>query len=194
MSVSQTRRMTTTKYDAAHYVVQLVRPTAYRPEGDTIYYYTLDPLPHFLQVLAISVCGNGAHILLGRHHVPTPRAYRPTRLWAVPRAVAAHRQSSLARGISHGVLGEKMAPVFPPLFRRVWFATGKEGSEVLWLHHGRLSRLGASGVSDAGRSFNVRQAFSSCWASARYLRRNGRSGLVNRWWVSLGRSGRGFGV
>ena len=83
MSVSQTRRMTTTKYDAAHYAVQLVRPTAYRPEGDTTYDYTLDPLPHFLQVLAISVCGNGAHILLGRHHVPTPRAYRPTRLWAV---------------------------------------------------------------------------------------------------------------
>jgi hypothetical protein len=43
--------------DAAHYVVQLVRPTAYRPEGDTIYDYTLDPLPHFLQVLSISVCG-----------------------------------------------------------------------------------------------------------------------------------------
>ena len=43
--------------DAAHYVVQLVRPTAYRPEGDTIYDYTLDPLPHFLQVLTISVCG-----------------------------------------------------------------------------------------------------------------------------------------
>ena len=43
--------------DAAHYVVQLIRPTAYRPEGDTIYDYTLDPLPHFLQILTISVCG-----------------------------------------------------------------------------------------------------------------------------------------
>jgi len=43
--------------DAAHYVVQLIRPSAYRPEGDTIYDYTLDPLPHFLQILAISVCG-----------------------------------------------------------------------------------------------------------------------------------------
>ena len=134
--------------DAAHYVVQLVRPTAYRPEGDTIYDYTLDPLPHFLQVLAISVCGNGAHILLGRHHVPTPRAYRPTRIRTVPRAVAAHCQSSLARGISHGVLGEKMAPIFPPLFRRVWFATGKEGGGLVWFRHGRLPRLGAHAPRD----------------------------------------------
>ena len=37
--------------------MQLVRPTAYRPEGDNIYDYTLDLLPHFLQVLTISVCG-----------------------------------------------------------------------------------------------------------------------------------------
>jgi len=46
-----------TSLDAAHYVVQLIRPTAYNPEGDTIYDYTLDPLPHFLNVLTISVCG-----------------------------------------------------------------------------------------------------------------------------------------
>ena len=43
--------------DAAHYVVQLIRPSAYHPEGNTIYDYTLDPLPHFLQILTISVCG-----------------------------------------------------------------------------------------------------------------------------------------
>ena len=43
--------------DAAPYVVQLIRPSAYRPEGDTIYDHALDPLPHFLQILTISVCG-----------------------------------------------------------------------------------------------------------------------------------------
>ena len=43
--------------DAAHYVVQLVLPSADRPEGDTIYDDSLDLLPHFLQVLTISVCG-----------------------------------------------------------------------------------------------------------------------------------------
>lgn len=43
--------------DGAHYLVQLIRPTAYRLEGDTIFDYTLDPLPHFFNVLSISVCG-----------------------------------------------------------------------------------------------------------------------------------------
>jgi hypothetical protein len=43
--------------DATHYLVQLIRPSAYRLEGDTIFDYTLDPLPHFLTVLSISACG-----------------------------------------------------------------------------------------------------------------------------------------
>ena len=43
--------------DAVHYIVQLVCLSAYGPEGDTIYDYTLDPLPYFLQVLTTSVCG-----------------------------------------------------------------------------------------------------------------------------------------
>ncbi|KAH9038806.1 hypothetical protein EDB85DRAFT_2273009 [Lactarius pseudohatsudake] len=43
--------------DAAHYIATLILPTAYRLEGDTIFDYTLDPLPHFLRVLSISVCG-----------------------------------------------------------------------------------------------------------------------------------------
>jgi hypothetical protein len=50
--------------DAAHYVVQLIHPSAYCPEGDTIYDYTLDPLPHFLQILTISVCGMVGMVLI----------------------------------------------------------------------------------------------------------------------------------
>ncbi|KAH9038805.1 hypothetical protein EDB85DRAFT_1932291 [Lactarius pseudohatsudake] len=42
--------------DAAHYIATLTIPTAYRLEGDTIFDYTLDPLPHSLRVLSISVC------------------------------------------------------------------------------------------------------------------------------------------
>ncbi|KAI9431516.1 hypothetical protein H4582DRAFT_1242142 [Lactarius indigo] len=42
--------------DAAHYVATLIIPTAYRLEGDTIFDHTLDPLPHSLRVLSISVC------------------------------------------------------------------------------------------------------------------------------------------
>ncbi|KAH9170114.1 hypothetical protein EDB89DRAFT_2244289 [Lactarius sanguifluus] len=42
--------------DAAHYIATLILPTAYRLEGDTIFDYTLDPLPHSLRVLSISVC------------------------------------------------------------------------------------------------------------------------------------------
>ncbi|KAI9443858.1 hypothetical protein H4582DRAFT_1042531 [Lactarius indigo] len=42
--------------DAAHYVATLIIPTAYRLEGDTIFDYTLDPLPHSLRVLSVSIC------------------------------------------------------------------------------------------------------------------------------------------
>ncbi|KAH8989915.1 hypothetical protein EDB86DRAFT_1845785 [Lactarius hatsudake] len=42
--------------DAAHYIATLIIPTAYRLEGDTMFDHTLDPLPHSLRVLTISVC------------------------------------------------------------------------------------------------------------------------------------------
>jgi hypothetical protein len=42
--------------------------------------------------------------------------------------MAAYRQSPLARGIRHGVLGKTMAPVLPPFLRRVWFAPGEESA------------------------------------------------------------------
>ena len=115
MSVSQNRRMTTTKYDAAHYVVQLVRPTAYRPEGDTIYDYTLDPLPHFLQVLTISVCGM-VLICSSVDIMYQLLALIGQLVFGQSLAVAAYRQSSLARGVSDRVLGEKMAPVLRHFF------------------------------------------------------------------------------
>ncbi|KAI0261871.1 hypothetical protein BC834DRAFT_925379 [Gloeopeniophorella convolvens] len=46
-----------TSLDAAHYLIQLMRPTAYRLEGDTIFDNTLEPLPRAAQVSAISLCG-----------------------------------------------------------------------------------------------------------------------------------------
>jgi hypothetical protein len=46
-----------TALDAAHYVVQIIRPSTYRLEGDTIFDDTLDLLPHLLQVSVISLCG-----------------------------------------------------------------------------------------------------------------------------------------
>jgi len=46
-----------TAFDAAHYVVQLIRPSTYRLEGDTIFDETLDLLPRLLLVSCISLCG-----------------------------------------------------------------------------------------------------------------------------------------
>ncbi|KAI0285748.1 hypothetical protein BC826DRAFT_918498 [Russula brevipes] len=43
--------------DAAHYIVQLVRPSTYRLEGDTIFDETLDLFPRLLLVSCISLCG-----------------------------------------------------------------------------------------------------------------------------------------
>ena len=46
-----------TAFDAAHYLVQLMRPSTYRLEGDTIFDDTLDTLPRLIQVSCISLCG-----------------------------------------------------------------------------------------------------------------------------------------
>jgi hypothetical protein len=42
-----------TAFDAAHYVVQLICPSTYRPEGDTVFDKTLDLLPSLLQASCI---------------------------------------------------------------------------------------------------------------------------------------------
>jgi hypothetical protein len=46
-----------TAFDAAHYLVQLIRPTASRLEGDTIFDETLSPVPRLLLASCISLCG-----------------------------------------------------------------------------------------------------------------------------------------
>jgi hypothetical protein len=46
-----------TAFDAAHYIVQLIRPSLCRLEGDTIFDETFDLVPRLLLVLSISFCG-----------------------------------------------------------------------------------------------------------------------------------------
>jgi hypothetical protein len=46
-----------TALDAAHYIVQLIRPSTYSLEGDTIFDETLDLVPRLLVVSCISLCG-----------------------------------------------------------------------------------------------------------------------------------------
>jgi hypothetical protein len=46
-----------TTLDAAHYLVQLLRPSTYSLEGDTIFDETLDLLPRLLHASCISLCG-----------------------------------------------------------------------------------------------------------------------------------------
>ena len=116
--------------DAAHYVVQLIRPTAYRPEGDTIYDYTLDPLPHFLQILTISVCAWSSS---------TPPSTSCTRFarWsarsysASPSSSGPYREPSLVGHVCERVLGEALASVLPPSLRRIWLASRKKGHRLV---------------------------------------------------------------
>jgi Membrane bound O-acyl transferase family len=46
-----------TALDSAHYLVQLIRPSTYNLEGDTIFDETLDLVPRLLRVTCISLCG-----------------------------------------------------------------------------------------------------------------------------------------
>ena len=117
--------------DAAHYVVQLVRPSAYRPEGDTIYDYTLDPLPHFLQVLTISV------YIMVLIYSSVDIMYQL--LVLIGQLVF---EQSLAQSRS---TEEKDDTPFSTTF---WFATGKKGSGMVRLRHGRLTCLGAYAPRD----------------------------------------------